>query len=354
VRPNAVDNTTPEAPFVQATLAEMADQGVQVAILETSSHALTLDRVRGTWYRVGVFTNLSEEHLNFHGTFEAYRQAKSLLFQRLGPEGLAVINADDPNGAFMAEASAAPVVTYSLEGPADLRATDISLERNGMSFTLLERRQGEPLPPRRVRTNLLGRFNVANWLAAYGAARFFGADAGDLLAAAEQQPPIPGRMNLVRGGQPCTVAVDFAHTPRALETALATLREITTGKLFLVFGLAGGRDPGSRPVMGRLAAERTDFFVISMDDPGEESPDAIAADIAAGARAAGAREGAGFAIDLDRRLAIREVLRRAGAGDAVLLAGKGHEQRMVVRGQKLPWSDGEVALEEIRALTWGP
>jgi UDP-N-acetylmuramoyl-L-alanyl-D-glutamate--2,6-diaminopimelate ligase len=339
VRPNAADHTTPEAPIVQRALAEMRAAGCDVAIVETSSHALALDRVRGVDYRTGVFTNLSPEHINFHGTFEAYLAAKRLLFERLPTDGTAVLNVDDPSFEAMRAATRARVLTYGLDHPADFRARDVQLSARGTRFTLLP---GELT----IETRLVGRFNVANWLAAYAAATVSGAGHADLLRAAAAQAPVPGRMNLVDAGQPFAVVVDFAHTPQALEKALDTARSLIGGKLMLAFGLAGGRDDANRPVMGALAARKTDFFVITMDDPGHEDPAVIAAQIAAGARQIGDH----FTIELDRRAAIRRLFERAQSGDAVLLAGKGHEQRMVVGDQKLPWNDSCAASEVLAEL----
>jgi len=343
VRPNAADHTTPEAPVIQRTLAEMLAAHVDVAIVETSSHALELERVRGTRFQVGVFTNLSPEHLNFHGTFEAYRAAKARLFEGLPSDGLAVLNADDPSSITMHAVTEARVVTYGIDRAANFTATDVRLSPTGTSFTL------EP-GGQVIHSRLVGRFNVSNWLAAFAAASYFGATPADLARAALAQAPVPGRMNLVAGGQPFTVVVDFANTPQALQKALDTVRELTPGRLLLAFGLAGGRDFANRPVMGALAARAADFFTITQDDPGAEDTAAIAAQIAAGARSAGAREGGGFVVELDRRAAIRLLFERARPGDAVLLAGKGHEQRMVVGDQRRPWNDARVAFEILADL----
>lgn len=339
VRPNAADHTTPEAPIVQRTLAEMRDARLDVAIVETSSHALSLDRVRGVDYEVGVFTNLSPEHINFHGSFEAYRAAKRLLFARLPATGVAVLNADDPSSNVMQSATSARVLTYALDHPADFTAHGVVLTSSGTEFVV------EP-GSARVRSHLVGRFNVSNWLAAYAAATVFGATPQDLIQAARQQPPVPGRMNLVAQGQPFAVVVDFAHTPQAMEKALDTVRSLVGGRVLLAFGLAGGRDAANRPVMGALAARKSDFFVITMDDPGHEDPAAIAQQIAAGASA----EDGQFAIELDRRAAIRLLFERAEPGDVVLLAGKGHERRMVVGDDKLPWNDACSANEVLADL----
>lgn len=347
VRPNAADHTTPEAPLVQRMLAEMLAARLDVALLETSSHALDLERVRATEFRVGIFTNLSPEHLNFHGSFEAYRAAKQKLFERLPSDGLAVLNADDPSSAAMRAVTRAHRLTYGLDHPADFRATNVRLSPTGTTFTLQPSRL-------EVHTRLVGRFNVSNWLAAYAAATFYGATPRDLVQAASVQAPVLGRMNLVDQGQPFAVVVDFAHTPQALEKALDTIRSLVGGQVLLVFGLAGGRDDGNRAVMGALAARKADFFVISMDDPGHEDAAAIADQIAAGARSAGAREGERFSVELDRRAAIRALLERAQPGDAVLLAGKGHEQRMVVGDERRRWNDARAAADVLTELGFEP
>jgi UDP-N-acetylmuramoyl-L-alanyl-D-glutamate--2,6-diaminopimelate ligase len=335
VHANAADHTTPEAPLVQRTLAEMLHARLDVGVLETSSHALELDRVRGVDYRVGVFTNLSPEHLNFHGSFEAYRLAKRRLFERLPADGLAVLNADDPSSDVMREATAARVLTYSLRGNADVVASDITLSPSGTMFRI---------DSTNLHTRLVGRFNIANWLAAYGAATFFGCSFDDLRAAVAQQAPVPGRMNLVDAGQPFAVVVDFAHTPQALEKALDTVRSLVPGRVLLAFGLAGGRDFANRPVMGGLAAAKADFFAVTMDDPYDEDPAEIARQIVSGVSTS-----AEYAIELDRRAAIELLFRRAAPGDAVLLAGKGHEQRMAVGDERLPWNDARVASEVLVA-----
>lgn len=345
VRPNAVDHTTPEAPVVQRTLADMISAGVEVAILETSSHALELDRVRGVAYRVGVFTNLSPEHINFHGTFEAYRAAKRKLFERLPSDGLAVLNADDPSSSAMRAATRARVLTFAIEtSAADLCAQDIRLAPSGTTFTCVDRVRAERVS---VASRLVGRFNVANWLAAYGAAKYFGAGMEDLVRAAADQSPVPGRMNLVDAGQPFAVVVDFAHTPQALDKALDTVRSLIgpDRRVLLAFGLAGGRDHANRPVMGALAARKADFFEITSDDPYDEDPADIAEHIAVGARDAGAQDERDFRIDVDRRSAIADLFARAQPGDAVLLAGKGHEQRMMIGSERQPWNDARVAAE---------
>ena len=316
-----------------------------MAIVETSSHALELERVRGTHFQVGVFTNLSPEHLNFHGTFEAYRAAKAQALrapaarrpgraQRRRPEQRCHARGDraracSPTGSIGPPTSPPRTFACRRAGPAS-RSSPAGIE---------------------IRTRLVGRFNVSNWLAAYAAATYFGATPDDLARAAAAQAPVPGRMNLVERGQPFAVVVDFAHTPQALQKALDTVRALVSGPLLLAFGLAGGRDFANRPVMGALAARKRRLlrhhpWTIRATKTPPPSPQQIAA----GARSAGAREGSDFAVELDRRAAIRLLFERARPGDAVLLAGKGHEQRMVVGDERRPWNDARVAAEVLAEL----
>ncbi len=354
VRANELHHTTPEADRVQEVLAEMVAAGDTTAILEVSSHALALDRVRACEFDLAIFTNLSPEHLNFHGTMEAYARTKARLFALLSePSGkawprVAILNADDPYSAVMQEQCAVPVRWYGIDQPADVTAHDIRLDVSGVRFRL-----ATPHGQADIGSRLLGRFNVANWLAAAAAALELGATLDDVVRAATVTAPVAGRMDRVDRGQPFLVVVDFAHTPQALENALRTVRAHTTGKVMTVFGHAGERDPANRPTMGRIAAEQSDFFVISMDDPLHEDPAQIAAQIAAGARAAGKTEGRDFAIDLDRASAIRTLIGRAQPGDTVLLAGKGHECRMLVRDERRPWNDGDAAATALASAGYG-
>ena len=351
LRPNDLHHTTPEADRVQQVLAEMVAAGVEVAMLETSSHALSLDRVRNCAFDVAIFTNLSPEHLNFHGTLDEYRLAKARLFEMLGePTGkpwprVGIVNADDASSEVMRAHSPVSVLSYGLDRPADVVAHDVLLDARGASFRLVA-----PRTEALVVTSLLGRFNVSNWLAAATAAFELGATPEHVVAAAAELPPVNGRMERVDRGQPYLVVVDFSHTPQALENALRTLRSHTDGQLTVVFGHAGERDPANRPAMGRVAAELSDFFVISMDDPLHEDPREIAEAIAAGARAGGKSEGPDFTIDLDRASAVRTLLRRARPGDTVLLAGKGHERRMLVGDERRPWNDRQEAERALAEL----
>jgi UDP-N-acetylmuramoyl-L-alanyl-D-glutamate--2,6-diaminopimelate ligase len=345
-RANDLQHTTPEAVGLQSFLRQLVDASVEVGVLEVSSHALALERVRGCEFDLAVFTNLSPEHLNFHGTAEQYLEAKALLFRQLGEprwkqsERYGIVNVDDPASDTLGKLCPAPIVSFGLDQSADVVAHNLRLAADGSRFLLTT-----PSGQVEVFTRLLGKFNVLNWLAAAAAAHALGVGPEAVARAAATLPAIPGRMEPVERGQPFGVLVDFAHTPQALATALQTLRPHTAGRLLLVFGNAGERDARNRTEMGRIAAELADFFVISMDDPLHEDPAAIAAAAAGGARRAGAIEGERFRVELDRRRAIQLVLERARPGDTVLLAGKGHEPRMLVGDKRLPWDDRRVAEE---------
>ncbi len=351
--PNAFGHTTPEAPEIQELLARMVAAGVEDAVLEVSSHALALERVRGCTFDAAVFTNLAPEHLNFHGTIEEYAATKARLFGMLDSptdkrwSRMAVVNADDPASMTMAASSPVGIVSYALDTPADVGADRIELGIGGSRFVLTT-----PLGDVPVATKLVGRHNVYNWLAAAGIALGWGIDLGAVVeAAAAAEPPV-GRLQRVRRGQPFEVIVDFAHTPQALQSTLTTLRTFCDGRVYLVFGMAGGRDPANRPRMGELAARYSDYFVVSTDDPLHEDAADIAEQILVGARAAGAVEGVQFNVELDRRAAIASVLGRAEPGDVVLLAAKGHEQRQLIGQRVEPWSDAGAAVEILAEMEY--
>jgi UDP-N-acetylmuramyl-tripeptide synthetase len=339
--------TTPEATEIQQALARMVEAGVEDAVLEVSSHALALDRVRGCTFDAAVFTNLAPEHLNFHGSMAEYAAAKARLFEMLDSptskrwSRMGVVNADDPASLTMVGASPVAIVSYGIDAVADVTAKDLRLGVGRTRFLLVT-----PIGDVEVETRFTGRHNVSNWLAAAAVALGWGIDIEIVAEAAAATDPPLGRMQRIQRGQPFEIVVDFAHTPQALETTLDTLRTLSEGRILLVFGMAGGRDAANRPIMGRIAATKADFFVISTDDPMKEDPTAIAQEVAAGARDAGVREGEQFRIELDRAAAIREVLSRARPGDVVLLAGKGHERRMLIGDRAIPWSD-EQAVNDI-------
>jgi len=355
---NDTQHTTPEPVEIYGLLRQMVDEGVEYAVVECSSHALALERMHHCEFDAALFTNLSPEHLNFHGSMDEYLQAKSRLFTMLDsalPKGVqksAILNVDDPRSIRLRQATSASAIWYGLGQAAGTQlpglgalvtATALQLLPGGSRFNL-----DTPIGSIPVETRLSGRFNVHNWLAAAAVGISQGASLEQIRAAMARVDSVPGRLERVDRGQPFTVVVDFAHTPQALQTVLSTLRATTEGRLFVLFGLAGERDPASRPAMGALAARVADFGVFTMDDPRFEDPMAIAGQIAEGAIAEGWREGEQFLKIADREEAIRELFRRAQPGDTVLLAGKGHERRQVIGAELVPWNDGEVA---VRVLT---
>jgi UDP-N-acetylmuramoyl-L-alanyl-D-glutamate--2,6-diaminopimelate ligase len=331
---HAVARTTPEAIDLQRTFADMLAAGDDAVVMEVSSHALSLHRADAIHWSVAVFTNLTQDHLDFHADMEDYFLAKRRLFEA-GPE-LAVINVDDPYGARLAR-DFPLAIRIGLDAPdAQVRATAIEGDASGSSFAV----DGLAL-----RTTLPGRFNVLNALGAVVVARELGvADAAVArgLAAAER---VPGRFEPVDEGQPFAVFVDYSHKPDALEAVLRTARGLTRGRLIVVFGAGGDRDRGKRPLMGRAAAELADVAIITSDNPRNEDPEAIMAEIAEGA---GGR--AGIDRVIDRQAAIERAVALAAPGDVVVVAGKGHERYQEFEdGRTVPFDDVAVAREALRA-----
>jgi len=333
--------TTPEALELQESLARMVAAGNDSAVIETSSHGLALGRVRNCRYRAGIVTNVTHEHLEFHGTFEAYRDAKALLVQEAP---LSILNRDDPSFTFFLERAPDRVVTYGSDPAADVRASAVQATGFGSTIEVSTADWRGML-----QVPLPGAFNVENGLAAFAFALAWGIDpevARDALAAARG---VAGRVERVDIGQPFNVIVDYAHTPDALEKVLTILRPITDGRLIVVFGSAGERDLLKRPVMGAIAAELADAVVVTDEDPRDEDPDAINEEIASGAREAGAVDGERLWVINDRRAAIAHAISLARPGDTILLAGKGHEHNMFVAQGSLWWDEAEVARQELRA-----
>jgi UDP-N-acetylmuramoyl-L-alanyl-D-glutamate--2,6-diaminopimelate ligase len=338
--------TTPEALEVQQMLAQMVRAGCQACVMEVSSHALEQKRVSDVDFDVGIFTNLTRDHLDYHGSMENYYSAKKKLFTTLRSavkKGAAVINIDDEFGRRLVDDNQLEVrLTYSLRQQAQLRATDVTL---GCEATQM--RIETPSHQFVFRLPLIGRHNVYNALAATGAAYALRIDSTCIQNALEKMPPVPGRLEAINQGQPFTVLVDYAHTDDALYNVLTTMREITPGRLLLAFGCGGSRDAGKRPKMGRVAAELADFSLITSDNPRKESAATIAAQIEVGYRAV--RE-EGYRIELDRRRAIEELIRSAQPGDTVLIAGKGHETYQEFEDTVVPFDDRGHARETLELL----
>jgi UDP-N-acetylmuramoyl-L-alanyl-D-glutamate--2,6-diaminopimelate ligase len=343
--------TTPEAPQVQALLADMASAGVDYAILESTSHGLALHRLDGCEYDVAVMTNVTADHLDFHRSREEYLAAKGRLFAMLnqaadkGVDKVAVLNADEPAAAHFAGLTRARAVTYAVQKAADLRATDISPTEWGSRFCL--RAEGSELE---VAIGLPGLFNVYNSLAAAAVALSQGMPLAAVKDALGSFPGVPGRLERIDEGQPFTVVVDFAHAPEALRRVLAFLRERCQGRLIVVFGCIGGRERPRRLGMGLAAGELADFTVLTNDNPFQEDPQAILAEIAQGLAKAGRHEGHHFVRIPERREAIAHALAMAVEGDIVLLAGKGHEQSITIGDTVIPWDERRVARELLREM----
>lgn len=345
-RPNMAGFTTLQAMELQSLLRDMVDAGAQAAVLEVSSHALATERVEGCEFDVAVFTNLASEHLDFHHTVEEYRRQKARLFDMLGPtarhkpwESIGVVNADDPEAAFFAAHCARPKFC-GIDHAADVRATGIRCGPQGSRFTL-ETAGGSA----DVETRLLGRFNVRNWLAAATAGLAAGAALKDVAQAASLMEPVPGRMEQLDYGQPFSLYVDFAHTPQGLSAALQTLREISTGRTIAVFGHAGRRDTNHRRGLVEVAKAGCDLFILTTDDPYDEDPAAILEHMRQAAIGLGCREGQDFLCVADRRAAFQTAFDLALPGDAVLLAGRGHETTIPLGKERIPFHDATVARE---------
>lgn len=338
--------TTPESLEVQQLLAQMLRADCQCCVMEVSSHALDQKRVLGVEFDVAIFTNLTRDHLDYHGTMENYYLAKRKLFARQqagAKRGASVINIDDAYGVRLAGEQGLEIqLTYGLGETARLRATKIELSSEGSRFVV-------ETPDRRfaVRLPLIGRHNIYNALAAIGAGLALDVDVVKIQAALNNLPAVPGRLEAVRCGQPFNVFVDYAHTDDALKNVLTTLRETTKGRILLAFGCGGSRDTGKRAKMGRLAAELADQVVITSDNPRREDPARIAAAIEEGYRAA---RKDGYVIELDRRRAITLIMGMAGPGDTVLLAGKGHETYQEFEDTVVPFDDRVHAHEALEAL----
>jgi len=311
--------TTPEAPVLQGELAAMRDDGCTVVAMEVSSHALSLHRVDGVRYRIATFTNLSQDHLDFHGSMSAYFAAKARLFSPDRCE-LAVFNLDDPHGRLLSETAAVPFLGYSLDD-----VTELELGPDGSRFVWHGRRVSLPIP---------GRFNVSNALAAATAAEALGIGGDAIVAGLAAAGSVDGRFERVDAGQPFLAAVDYAHTPDGLAQLLEAARELATGRVILVFGAGGDRDHGKRPQMGSVAAERADIVVLTTDNPRSEDPAAIMAAVEAGMH-----DPTELTVEPDRSLAIRAAVRVAQRGDVLLVAGKGHETVQVLRDSSIPFDD---------------
>ncbi len=347
----------PQADQLQLLLAQMRDEGVQTVTMEVTSRALDFGRVDATWFAAGCFTNLSHEHLDDHGSLEDYFQAKLALFDP-ARIAAAATNIDDPYGRRVRDHAVAfdlDVWTYGVnDARADIGASDVVLGARGTALTIVDRRTGAEA---RVDSQLIGAFNVENLLAAAATARAAGFGMDAVSAGIARVERVRGRAERVDAGQPFMLLVDYAHAPGELDAVLGAARALTgtgsrqpgrqQGKVIVVFGCGGDRDPSKRPLMGAAAGRGSDLAVLTSDNPRSEDPQRIA-----DAVLPGLARGAEVVLELDRRAAIRHALRTAAAGDVVVIAGKGPETGQTIGGDTLPFDDREVAREELGALGW--
>jgi UDP-N-acetylmuramoyl-L-alanyl-D-glutamate--2,6-diaminopimelate ligase len=358
--PNAGHVTTPEAPELQRMLRAMVSAGDRSAVVESTSHGLALRRLDAVAYDAAILTNVTHEHLELHGTWEAYRDAKLSLFERLAPGAanpakdapkVAIVNADDPSAglfAGVAQEAGARVVTYGTDRQADVRVTRVEEDRSGLAVDYRS-----PAGGGMVRVRLAGRFNAHNALAVVALGEAWGLDAEAVRSGIESVTSVPGRMERIDAGQPFQVVVDYAHSPASLALVLDLLAPLAAaqgGGLVAVFGSAGERDVDKRSAMGRIAGERCRLVVVTDEDPRGEDREAILEAIAAGAESAGLRRDRELLLIADRRAAVRAAFERARPGDIVLLAGKGHETTIIGPRGPEPWDERSVALEELAVL----
>jgi UDP-N-acetylmuramoyl-L-alanyl-D-glutamate--2,6-diaminopimelate ligase len=333
-----VVRTTPEAIDLQRTFRQMLDQGDRAAVMEVSSHALELHRADAIHFAAAIFTNLTQDHLDFHPTMEDYFHAKRKLFVDLTPRH-SIINVDDPYGKRLAEELGSDAITFALDdATAAYRATDIDITLTGSTFTART-----PDGEIKLTSPLRGRFNVYNVLGAFAVARALDVPPETAARAVETAGEVPGRFEAVDEGQDFAVIVDYAHTPDSLENVLRAARGLTDKRVIVVFGAGGDRDRGKRPLMGEIASRLADETIVTSDNPRSEDPSSIIGEILAGAKP-------GTPHDADRRAAIAEAIRTARPGDVVVIAGKGHEQgQEFENGRKVPFDDVTVARDALKS-----
>lgn len=344
-----VKNTTPDVLDLQEILRKMADAQVDYVVMEVSSHALTLGRIAGCEFDVGIFSNLTQDHLDFHKTFEHYILAKAKLFDLLTqpvqykPHKTAIINLDAVAADIMLNHAACPTITYGIENPAaDLKAGQIDVTGKGVQFVITG-----VFGEQRFKLNITGAFNVYNAMAAIGAGIAEHVPLATIVQAIESAQSVPGRFEIVDAGQPFSVIVDYAHTPDGLENVLKTAGQFAQGRVITVFGCGGDRDRTKRPIMGRLAAQYAEVVIATSDNPRSEDPISILREIEAGIQET-IQPNASYEVIVDRRVAIAKALSLAQPGDVVVIAGKGHETYQVLRDQVIHFDDREVVREIIR------
>ena len=343
-------NTTPDIIDLQSLLAEMAASRMDYVVMEVSSHALALERVAGCEFDVGIFTNMTRDHLDFHVTFENYLAAKAKLFQLLSAEGnhkhgkAAIINIDDGASDFILKNAACRTITYGIHKDADLKAEHADIQATGAQFDIVS-----SLGHTSLQLKITGLFNVYNVLSAVGAALAEGINMQIIKSSLEKFQSVPGRFELVDAGQPFSIIVDYAHTPDGLENILKTAQQIAKQRIIIVFGCGGDRDRTKRPIMGKLAAEYGHIVIATSDNPRSEDPEAILYEIEAGIKE-GLTEGKIYKKISDRQQAIAYALHMAEKDDIVIIAGKGHEDYQILSDRTISFDDKEVARAIIREM----
>lgn len=338
-------HTTPFAEDLADMFRQARDAGCTHVVMEASSHALEQERVAGIEFSVGVFTNLTQDHLDYHKDMENYLAEKRKLFERIeGPGKFTVVNLDDPYGKRFVGASRVQCYTYGREG--DCRASDVRIGADRTSF-LAETPWGKV----EINTRLLGSHNVSNALAAIAVTGALGIPLSDIAAGIESLHSVPGRFEHVDAGQDFQVIVDYAHTEDGLRNVLRAAREICRGRIICVFGCGGDRDKGKRPKMAAAAAELADYAIVTSDNPRTESPERILLDVEVGLQHAGKKRGDDYAVYLDRREAIQHALGMARSGDLVMIAGKGHEDYQIIGEERIHFDDREVARDLLEAIS---
>lgn len=334
-RPIPTECTTPDAVTLNNLLGQMADEGCEYAFMEVSSHSVAQHRIGGLTFAGGIFTNLTRDHLDYHKTFENYRDAKKAFFDALPREAFAVTNADDRNGMVMVQNTRAQVKTYSARGAADFRGRILEESFEGMNLEM---------DGREVFVQFVGRFNVSNLLAVYAAAVLLGVEPDEALVQLSAMKPVNGRFESIRSPKGVTAIVDYAHTPDALVNVLQTINDVLQhrGECWTVCGAGGNRDRGKRPIMAKVAVENSDRVIITSDNPRFEDPQAIIGDMLAGLSE---EQRQSVLSIVDRREAIRTACMLAKPGDVILVAGKGHEDYQIVQGVKHHFDDHEVIRE---------
>ena len=339
------ERTTPEAIEVQKLLGDMVKEGISLAVMEVSSHAMDLGRVSGCEFDAGIFTNLTQDHLDYHKTMKEYLDAKSRLFSSLVGKKqpkISILNGDDASFNMLNQVSAAPVVSYGIDKDVDYRAENVEVTSEGVRF-VVRFRQGV----QEIQYSTPGIFSVYNSLAAFAWGVERGYNPESVAEALAEIPGVPGRFESIRLGQPFQVIVDYAHTPDGLENVVRTARSFTKGRLITVFGCGGDRDKGKRPIMGEAASVGSDFLIVTSDNPRTEDPDQIIKEVLTGV------SGVEHVALRDRREAIWSACRMAKTGDTILIAGKGHETYQIFGTEIHPFDDREVAREALRGLGYG-